>query len=63
MQESQKAKTKVLWSQNHKWIGRNKKSSLKLPFLGDGADTENRTRDLTLTKGALYQLSHISTIR
>ena len=26
-----------------------------------GADTENRTRDLTLTKGALYQLSHIST--
>ena len=24
------------------------------------ADTENRTRDLTLTKGALYQLSHIS---
>ena len=25
-----------------------------------GADTENRTRDLTLTKGALYQLSHIS---
>ena len=27
----------------------------------NGADTENRTRDLTLTKGALYQLSHIST--
>ncbi len=26
----------------------------------DGADTENRTQDLTLTKGALYQLSHIS---
>ena len=26
----------------------------------NGADTENRTRDLTLTKGALYQLSHIS---
>ncbi len=25
-----------------------------------GADTENRTQDLTLTKGALYQLSHIS---
>ena len=25
-----------------------------------GADTESRTRDLTLTKGALYQLSHIS---
>ena len=28
--------------------------------LDDGADTENRTQDLTLTKGALYQLSHIS---
>ena len=63
MQESQKAKPKILESVNRKWIGRNKKSSLKLPFLGDGADTENRTRDLTLTKGALYQLSHISTIR
>ena len=25
-----------------------------------GADTQNRTGDLTLTKGALYQLSHIS---
>ena len=33
--------------------------SLKLKVRG--ADTENRTRDLTLTKGALYQLSHIST--
>ena len=32
-----------------------------LPLQGNGADTENRTRDLTLTKGALYQLSHIST--
>ena len=31
------------------------------PLKGNGADTENRTRDLTLTKGALYQLSHIST--
>lgn len=29
-------------------------------FLTDGADTQNRTGDLTLTKGALYQLSHIS---
>ena len=29
----------------------------------NGADTENRTRDLTLTKGALYQLSHISTAK
>ena len=27
-----------------------------------GADTQNRTGDLTLTKGALYQLSHISII-
>ena len=26
-----------------------------------GADTQSRTGDLTLTKGALYQLSHIST--
>ncbi len=26
----------------------------------NGADTQNRTGDLTLTKGALYQLSHIS---
>ena len=63
LRKKAKSKIKILWSQNHKWIGRNKKSSLKLPFLGDGADTENRTRDLTLTKGALYQLSHISTIR
>ena len=31
-------------------------------FLTDGADTQNRTGDLTLTKGALYQLSHISII-
>ena len=31
-------------------------------FLTDGADTQNRTGDLTLTKGALYQLSHISTL-
>ena len=29
-------------------------------FSYDGADTQNRTGDLTLTKGALYQLSHIS---
>jgi hypothetical protein len=28
---------------------------------GRGADTQSRTGDLTLTKGALYQLSHIST--
>ena len=28
---------------------------------GSGADTQSRTGDLTLTKGALYQLSHIST--
>ena len=26
-----------------------------------GADRQIRTADLTLTKGALYQLSHIST--
>ena len=29
---------------------------------GSGADTQSRTGDLTLTKGALYQLSHISTL-
>ncbi len=29
--------------------------------LKSGADTQSRTGDLTLTKGALYQLSHIST--
>ncbi|AAM83608.1 hypothetical [Yersinia pestis KIM10+] len=28
-----------------------------------GADTQSRTGDLTLTKGALYQLSHISTTK
>ncbi len=28
--------------------------------LKSGADTQSRTGDLTLTKGALYQLSHIS---
>ena len=33
---------------------------IMLGFLKHGADAENRTRDLTLTKGALYQLSHIS---
>ena len=30
--------------------------------LRSGADTQSRTGDLTLTKGALYQLSHISTL-
>jgi hypothetical protein len=30
--------------------------------LKTGADTQSRTGDLTLTKGALYQLSHISTL-
>ena len=29
--------------------------------LKSGADTQSRTGDLTLTKGALYQLSYIST--
>ncbi len=31
--------------------------------LKSGADTQSRTGDLTLTKGALYQLSHISTLK
>ncbi len=30
--------------------------------LKSGADTQSRTGDLTLTKGSLYQLSHISTL-
>ncbi len=30
--------------------------------LKSGADTQSRTGDLTLTKGALYQLSHIISI-
>ncbi len=42
---------------------RTKKS---LPFQGgflfNGADTQNRTGDLILTKDALYRLSHISTL-
>ncbi len=29
--------------------------------IGGGADRQIRTADLTLTKGALYQLSYIST--
>ncbi len=29
-------------------------------YIFNGADTQNRTGDLTLTKGALYRLSHIS---
>ena len=37
-----------------------------LPFQGGfcfhGADTQSRTGDLILTKDALYQLSHISTL-
>ena len=40
---------------------RNEKTTVRWLFKKSGADTENRTRDLTLTKGALYQLSHIST--
>lgn len=31
-------------------------------FLFNGADTQNRTGDLILTKDALYRLSHISTL-
>ena len=42
------------------WVQKNHQKVAALQE--DGADTENRTRDLTLTKGALYQLSHISTI-
>lgn len=40
------------------------KAKKKAPHSGacsNGADTQSRTGDLTLTKGALYQLSHIST--
>jgi hypothetical protein len=31
-------------------------------MLESGADRQIRTADLTLTKGALYQLSHISNV-
>ncbi len=43
---------------------RRQANSLQVPNfnLKSGADTQSRTGDLTLTKGALYQLSHISTL-
>lgn len=45
MQESQKAKPKILESVKSKnGSVEIKKSSLKLPFLGDGADTEDSMR-------------------
>ena len=34
----------------------------KAVLLENGADTQNRTGDLILTKDALYRLSHISTL-
>ena len=34
----------------------------KAVLLNNGADTQSRTGDLILTKDALYQLSHISTL-
>ena len=37
------------------------KNPAEAGFFYRGADTQSRTGDLTLTKGALYQLSHIST--
>ncbi len=40
---------------------RKTKTPPKRGFAFRGADTQSRTGDLTLTKGALYQLSHIST--
>ena len=42
-------------------MAQKRKNHLTVVSSKSGADTENRTRDLTLTKGALYQLSHIST--
>ncbi len=48
--------SKVLWSPN-KFCDVSFKLSIKI----DGADTQNRTGDLILTKDALYRLSHIST--
>ncbi len=48
--------SKVLWSPN-KFCD----VSFELSIEIDGADTQNRTGDLILTRDALYQLSHIST--
>ena len=42
-------------------VGGKTKTPPKRGFLYRGADTQSRTGDLTLTKGALSQLSHIST--
>ena len=39
-----------------------KKKAPQCGACSNGADTQSRTGDLTLTKGALYQLSHISTL-
>ena len=39
-----------------------KKPPFQGGFLFNGADTQNRTGDLILTKDALYRLSHISTL-
>ncbi len=48
--------SKVLWSPNKLFD-----LSFELSIEIDGADTQNRTGDLILTKDALYRLSHIST--
>ncbi len=39
-----------------------KQISFSLQSYKTGADTQNRTGDLILTKDALYRLSHISTL-
>ncbi len=48
--------SKVLWSPN-KFCDLSFELSIEI----NGADTQNRTGDLILTKDALYRLSHIST--
>jgi hypothetical protein len=52
------------WGQVGPPRSRRQANSLQVPNfnLKSGADTQSRTGDLTLTKGALYQLSHISTL-
>jgi hypothetical protein len=46
----------------HFTIPSNVKKKLYNELGESGADRQIRTADLTLTKGALYQLSHISTL-
>ncbi len=57
---------KVLKVRNMRGFFGKRQMQKSLPFQGgflfNGADTQNRTGDLILTKDALYRLSHISTL-